>query len=56
VPYVIGPRREGDPPELVADSAKLRRIFNWTPHYSELRDIVATAWNFEQKRKLQHVS
>jgi UDP-glucose 4-epimerase len=50
VPYVIGPRREGDPPELVADSAKLRRTFNWIPRYSELRDIVSTAWNFEQKR------
>ena len=44
---------EGDPPELVADSQKLRRTFNWTPRYSELRQIVSTAWNFEQKRKTQ---
>jgi UDP-glucose 4-epimerase len=53
VPYVMGPRREGDPPELMADSGKLRRTLHWTPRYSELRDIVSTAWNFEQKRKLQ---
>jgi UDP-glucose-4-epimerase GalE len=56
VPYVIGPRREGDPPELVADSSKLRRALKWTPRYSDLRDIVSTAWNFEQKRKVQPAS
>ncbi|HUJ21635.1 MAG TPA: UDP-glucose 4-epimerase GalE [Bryobacteraceae bacterium] len=54
VPFVIGPRREGDPPELVADSSKLRRNLNWTPHCSGLREIVSSAWNFEQKRKFQH--
>jgi UDP-glucose-4-epimerase GalE len=51
VPCAIGPRREGDPPELVADSTKLRRTLRWTPRYSELVNIVATAWNFEQQRK-----
>jgi UDP-glucose 4-epimerase len=51
VPFAIGPRREGDPPELVADSTKLRRNLQWTPRYSELRNIVATAWNFEQHRE-----
>jgi UDP-glucose-4-epimerase GalE len=52
VPYTIGPRRAGDPPELVADSGKLRKTLGWTPAYTELRDIVATAWEFEQKRLL----
>ncbi|HVP45908.1 MAG TPA: UDP-glucose 4-epimerase GalE [Bryobacteraceae bacterium] len=56
VPYVVGPRREGDPAELVADSAKLRRALKWTPRYSDLHDIVSTAWNFEQKRKVQPAS
>jgi len=56
VPYAIGPRREGDPPELVADSTKLRQTLNWTPRYSDLRYIVSSAWHFEQKRKLQQVS
>ncbi len=50
VPYVVGPRREGDPAELVADSTKLRRELKWTPRESALHDIVASAWNFEQKR------
>ncbi len=51
VPCVIGPRREGDPPELVADSTRLRRTLNWEPRSSGLHEIVATAWNFEQQRK-----
>ncbi len=53
VPYVAGPRRDGDPPELVADSSKLRRTLKWTPKHSELREIVSSAWNFERRRKQQ---
>jgi UDP-glucose 4-epimerase len=49
VPYTIGARRAGDPPELVADSGKLRMTLGWSPKYAELRDIVTTAWEFEQK-------
>ncbi|HKW99506.1 MAG TPA: UDP-glucose 4-epimerase GalE [Bryobacteraceae bacterium] len=50
VPVEIGPRREGDARALVADSSKLRRSLEWTPHFSDLREIVSTAWNFEQRR------
>ena len=55
VPFVVGPRREGDPPVLVADSGKLQRALGWAPQYKDLRGIVTTAWGFEQKRKLQSV-
>src|SRR3954452_20674884 len=40
VPFVMGPRREGDPAELVANSDKLKRTLGWKPRYVELRDIV----------------
>ena len=50
VPHVVGPRREGDPPALVADSSRLRRKLNWRPRLSDLREIVRTAWQFEQTR------
>jgi UDP-glucose-4-epimerase GalE len=50
VPYTIGARRAGDPPELVADSQKLRNALGWSPKYEDLRDIVRTAWEFEQKQ------
>jgi len=48
-PRVIGPRREGDPPELIASSEKLRKTLGWKPHYPDLRDMVATAWEFEKR-------
>jgi len=50
VPYVVGPRRDGDPPELVANSEKLRRFLQWEPKHSDIRTIVADAWAFDQKR------
>jgi UDP-glucose 4-epimerase len=46
VPYQVGPRREGDPPALVADSTKLKTTLGWTPKYAELETIVQHAWNF----------
>jgi UDP-glucose 4-epimerase len=49
VPYTMGPRREGDPPVLVANSDKLKRTLGWKPKFPELTDIVETAWKFEQK-------
>jgi UDP-glucose 4-epimerase len=47
----VGPRREGDPPVLVANSEKLQRTLGWKPQFADLRDIVATAWNFEKNRR-----
>jgi UDP-glucose 4-epimerase len=42
---VVGPRREGDPPVLIADSTKARKILGWQPKYS-LEEIVASAWKW----------
>jgi UDP-glucose-4-epimerase GalE len=49
VPYSIGPRREGDPPLLVADSGRLQQELDWTPRHSDLRTIVETAWRWEMR-------
>jgi UDP-glucose-4-epimerase GalE len=49
VPYVTGPRREGDPPALVASSQKLRDGLGWTPRYGDLRTIVEHAWKFQTR-------
>ena len=46
VPYRIAPRREGDSPSLVANSEKLQSQLNWTPHRSDLNQIVRDAWTF----------
>jgi UDP-glucose-4-epimerase GalE len=50
VPHEIGPRRAGDPAVLVANCDKLKRTLGWKPKFTEIKDIVATAWQFEQKR------
>jgi UDP-glucose 4-epimerase len=51
VPYEIAPRRDGDPAELVADSAKLRRTLGWTPRRSGICGIVQDAWDFFERHK-----
>ncbi len=43
-PYVVGARREGDPPALVANADKLRGLLGWAPRYAGMREIIATAW------------
>jgi UDP-glucose-4-epimerase GalE len=50
VPYVVGPRRLGDPPALVAASDKLRTELGWEPRFADLRTIVQHAWNFARKQ------
>jgi UDP-glucose 4-epimerase len=48
VPVREGPRRPGDPPELVAAAAKAQAELGWRPRYTELRPIVETAWNWHR--------
>jgi UDP-glucose 4-epimerase len=43
------PRRPGDPPALVCDSAKLKRELGWTPQHASIGTIVETALNWERK-------
>lgn len=49
-PVVHRARREGDPPMLVAQSDKIRRILQWQPRYDDLEYIIQTAWNWEKNR------
>lgn len=42
-------RRAGDPPELVADSSKIKNTLNWMPKYDNLQYIVKTALEWERK-------
>ncbi|WP_461832233.1 UDP-glucose 4-epimerase GalE [Aquifex sp.] len=48
---VEAPRREGDPPVLVAKVDKIKRILGWKPKYDDLELIIKTAWNWEKKLK-----
>lgn len=42
-------RRAGDPPALIADSTKLRRMTGWEPGHDDLKHIIKTAWEWEKK-------
>lgn len=50
VSVIDGPRREGDPARLVADSKRARQVLNWKPTYTDLDTIVAHAWQWELKQ------
>ena len=49
VPFTMGPRREGDPPSLVADSSKLQQTLGWKPTRAGIEQIVSDAWRFAQQ-------
>lgn len=48
IPAVIGERRPGDPPVLIASSDKIRGDLGWVPRYPELQTIVAHAWQWHR--------
>ncbi|MDO9045490.1 MAG: UDP-glucose 4-epimerase GalE [Methanobacteriaceae archaeon] len=41
--------RPGDPPILVGSSKKAREVLGWNPQWTDLQDIISTAWNWYQK-------
>ena len=54
IPVEICPRRPGDPAVLVASSEKAIYELGWKPRYTELDDIVRTAWIWHQKHYATH--
>jgi UDP-glucose 4-epimerase len=42
-------RRPGDPPVLTADSGKALRELGWSPRFTQLEDIVKTAWTWHNE-------
>ncbi|MFN2475475.1 MAG: UDP-glucose 4-epimerase GalE [Chthoniobacterales bacterium] len=49
IPVIEQPRRAGDPPRLIAASAKIKRELGWAPRYQQLDAIVESAWKWHQK-------
>ena len=50
IPAEVHPRRPGDPAVLVAGSEKAISDLGWQPRYTQLDDILRTAWEWHQKR------
>jgi UDP-glucose 4-epimerase len=48
VPVKLGPRREGDPPSLFADSTKAQRELGWNIRFPTIEGIVETAWRWHR--------
>jgi UDP-glucose-4-epimerase GalE len=45
-PVSYGPRRAGDPPELICQPAKAREVLGWEAEFKDPRDHIAAAWNW----------
>lgn len=45
----IGARRAGDPAQLIASSDKARRVLDWQPRFTDVEEIIATAWKWHEK-------
>jgi len=54
IQYQVTDRRAGDPPVLVGSAKRAREVLGWQPEYSEMDEIVATAWDWIQKNEVNH--
>jgi UDP-glucose 4-epimerase len=50
IPVELCARRPGDPAVLVASSEKIQSELGWTPKFAELDKIIASAWEWHQRR------
>lgn len=50
IPAVIKQRRAGDPAKLVASSERAKQELGWQPKFTNIKDIVASAWEWHRTR------
>ena len=48
IPVVMGDRRPGDPAELVADARLAEELLDWNAKYTDVKEVVDTAWRWHQ--------
>lgn len=46
IPCSVGPRRQGDPPILVASNERAREVLGWTPRRGSLEEMIGSAWRW----------
>ena len=49
IPVAVHPRREGDPPILVANSSLAESEMGWCPRYSGIETIIESAWEWRRR-------
>lgn len=50
IPAVVGPRRPGDPPMLVAEPTRIKTGLGWSPRYNTIDKTLETAWRWHKSR------
>jgi UDP-glucose 4-epimerase len=55
IPVNEQPRRAGDPAELVASREKARSELGWRPHYTDVEEIIRTAWAWHDTHRSGYV-
>jgi UDP-arabinose 4-epimerase len=50
VPVTYGARRSGDPAQLVSDATRAREALGWKPRFTDLGDILSTAWAWHRRK------
>ena len=48
IPVQYSERRPGDPAVLVAGSGRIKARLGWRPRYTDIGDIIETAWNWHK--------
>jgi UDP-glucose 4-epimerase len=49
IPLKVTSRRPGDPPVLVASNEKAFNELGWKPEFTNIADIIQTAWNWHKR-------
>lgn len=49
IPHVVGPRRAGDPPVLVASADRAAELLRWRPEQGDLEAMIGSAWEWRRR-------
>ncbi len=44
----LGARRAGDPAQLIASSEKARTVLGWNPQFTDVEQVIGTAWRWHE--------
>ena len=44
----LGARRAGDPAQLIASSEKARTVLGWKPQFTDVEQVIGTAWKWHE--------
>ncbi|MCL2099767.1 MAG: UDP-glucose 4-epimerase GalE [Oscillospiraceae bacterium] len=51
IPLEFAPRRAGDPDILIASSEKAERVLGWKREYTDIENIIESAWRWHKNHK-----